>query len=464
MTRRFLFLASFVVAMLAVAGCRRGERGGEARNAVEVDLDSIRRRGVLRAVTDYNSVNYFVHRGVTIGYQYELLSQYAKHLGVELEIVPDNTLRGGLDKLESGKADILASTLFADSVFLPDVSFCEPYGQSGIVLVRSVGSRQAAARTLREALGGDTVCVMAMSFYSRAMDDFRDSTGVDVVVRPIEHYDAEQLVGLVAEREIPQTLCVEAIAKANQWQYDSLLVGPALTSERDLAWGVRRNSPSLRESVSQWMRGFKRSALFKRIYRKYVIDPREHRNAGQSTKAGTYQPTYEALIRGVATDKRYDWRLVSSIVYQESRFNPEASSWAGAMGLMQLMPETAARFGVYDISDPEQNIRAGYDFLLWLDKRLVANVADPRERVKFVLAAYNVGLGHIMDAIRLAQKFGREPQVWEGNVETALLLKANPAYYSDPVVKFGFSRGTETVAYVHNVMERYANYKRVLKE
>ncbi len=464
MARRFLFVASLLAALLAFAGCRSGERRAEVRDCVDVDLDSIRRRGVLRAVTDYNSVNYFVHRGVTIGYQYELLSQYAKHLGVELEIVPDNTLRGGLDKLESGKADIMASTLFVDTVFLPDVSFCEPYGQSGIVLVRSAGTRQAAAATLREAMAGDTVCVMARSFYSRAVGDFRDSTGVEVVVRPIEHYDAEQLVGLVAEREIPQTLCVEAIAKANQWQYDSLLIGPAMTAEMDLAWGVRRGSPGLRESISRWMRGFKRTALFKRIYRKYVVDPRELRNAGQSTKATTYQPTYEALIRGIATDKRYEWRLVSSIVYQESRFNPEAASWAGAMGLMQLMPETAARFGAYDISDPRQNIQAGYDFLLWLDKRLAANVADSRERVKFVLAAYNVGLGHIMDAIRLAEKFGREPQVWEENVETALLLKANPAYCSDPVVKFGFCRGTETVAYVHNVLERYANYRRVLKE
>lgn len=458
-----LLATSATAAMALFGGCKKAADTVATLGMVEVDLDSIRSRGTLRAVTDYNSVNYFVHKGVAVGYQYELLSEYAKHIGVDLEILADNTLEGGYEKLKCGKADILASTLVADTTLLPPMSLCEPYGQSRMVLVSHASSKRAKATKTQDALENDTICAMANSFYSRLLENVADTASFDMTIREIPHYDAEQLVGLVAEKEIPQTICLESIARASQWYYDSLTIGHALTGEINLSWGVRATSASLRKDISLWMKNFKRTSTFKRIYRKYVIDPREHHNTSQSTSASTYQDKYENLIKGVADDKRYNWILLSSIIYQESHFNANATSWAGAAGLMQLMPETAARFDVYDLSDPEQNVRAGFDYLMWLDRRLTSNVTDPQERVKFTIAAYNVGLGHIMDAIRLAQKFGRKAQVWDSNVETALLLKANPAYYSDPVVKHGFCRGTETISYVKNVMERYANYKKALR-
>lgn len=443
--------------LLALSGCSGGVREATfATDQVSVDLDSIRARGVLRAVTDYNSLNYFVHKGVPVGYQYELLRAYAHHLGVQLDLVADNTLEGGYDKLQSGRADLLASSLLSDTALLPPMLLCEPYGRSRVVVVARAG--ELAASDSLGALTGDTVACMAASFYSRLIAP--DAERLDLTVQEIEHYDAEQLVAMVAEGELPRALCLENIARANKWYYDNLVVGPALTGEVDLSWGVRTSSPALRDDVSAWLADFKKSTRFKRIYRKYVIDPREHHNSSASNvSAATYRATYEPLIRRVATDARYDWRFLSAVVYQESHFNPQARSWAGALGLMQLMPETAARFGADDPLDPESNLLAGYEFLLWLDTRLAPYVADHTERQKFVLAAYNVGLGHIMDAIRLAEKFEKRSDVWSGAVETALLLKANPAYYSDPVVKHGFCRGTETVAYVRCVVERYHNYQ-----
>lgn len=456
--------------LLALAGltamttsCRHSADGVVPVGEVDVDLDSIVARGCLTVVTDYNSVNYFIHKGVEVGYQYELLREYARHLGVQLKVVADNEMESAYDKLESGRADVLALTMVADSTLLPDMSICEPYGQSRMVLVGRDGCFDADA-DLRASIDGDTVSVMAGSFYETALDVAADSVDADVEIVPIRHYDAEQLVGLVAEDEIKMTVSLESVAKASQWYYDNLAVGPAISDEKDLAWGVRRSSPKLKEDISKWLRSFKRTYLFKRIYRKYVIDPREHHSASQSVSADTYIPVYEHLIKAIATQPRYDWILVSSMVYQESHFNPSARSWAGATGLLQLMPETGLRFGADDLSDPNQNLAAGYEYITWLDKRLTANVPDAGERVRFVLAAYNVGLGHVMDAIRLAEKFGKDASVWSGNVETAILLKSNPAYYSDPVVKHGFCRATETVAYVKSVMDRYANYKRVLKK
>ena len=305
---------------------------------------------------------------------------------------------------------------------------------------------------------------MAGSFYAATLRAINDTAQTPVVIEEIADYDVEQLIQMVAEKEIKQTLCVENIAKANHWYFSNLDVSERVGPEVDLAWAVRINSPQLKADIDKWLKAFKRTAKFKNIYRKYVIDPRDNHSSVQSISADTYRADYEHIIKKYATDYRYDEWLIASVVYQESHFNPKARSWAGACGLMQLMPETAYRFGVSDLSDPEQNIEAGVRMLLWLDSRLTQYVADRSERVKFTLAAYNVGLGHVMDAIRLAQSYGKDPQKWSGNVEVALLLKSNPQIYSSPLVKHGYCRGTETVNYVGNVIKRAQNYRRAYKK
>ncbi len=421
---------------------------------VSVDFDSIRRRGTLLAVTDYNSLNYFVYKGEAVGYQYELLQEYAAARGLELKLFADNDISSCTEMLRTGRADVVAASLVADTSIVPDMAFCEPYARSRMVVVRRE----------KEDYASDTIAVMRGSMYDKFLSQTTDTTVAGCVVRRIPHYGAEQLVGLVADRELSRTLCLENVARASKWYYDSLDISTTVGPEYDLAWAVRHASPELRKDISQWTAKFKKTARYKRLIRKYIIDPREHHSNTQNTASSTYDATYEDIIRSVATDPRYDWIFVSAVVYQESHFNPSAVSWAGACGLMQLMPETAVRFGVDDPYDPLQSVRAGYAFLLWLDKRMEAYVASPAERQKFVLAAYNIGLGHIMDAIRLAQKFGKEPNRWYDNVETTLLLKSNPVYASDPVVKHGFCRGTETVNYVRNVTARAQNYRRLLAD
>jgi membrane-bound lytic murein transglycosylase F len=168
---------------------------------------------------------------------------------------------------------------------------------------------------------------------------------------------------------------------------------------------------------------------------------------------------FDDIIKENAQLIGWDWELLASLIYQESHFNPKAKSWAGAFGLMQLMPNTAKRFGVDSISSPAQQIAAGVKFLKYLDKQWAKTVKDSVQRQKFVLASYNVGLGHIIDARNLAQKYGANPTVWDNNVEYYIRLKSKPKYYKDEVVKFGYCRGLETYLYVKKVWERYIHYK-----
>lgn len=432
-------------------------------NTADVDLDSIQRRNTLRIVTDYNTVNYFMCKDVAVGLQYELCNEYAKHIGAKLEITVSNNHEHNVDLLNSGKVDIIATTLIADSVNEKRIAFTQPYAQSKIVLVQRTDEKCVRADSLA-ALAGDTVSFLANSFYEDIINNINDTASFAAIEPdPIEHYDVEQIIQLVAEHEVSKAIALENIARVNKWYYPNLDVSVPLSANTNLAWGVRLNATALRADIDQWLSDFRKTQRFKRIYRKYIIDPREHHSTVQRTSAETYNNAFEAIIKRYTTDERYNYLLISSIIYQESHFNPDAVSWAGACGLMQLMPETALRFGVDDISQPEQNIKAGIKYIMWLDARLVKYVPNSQERIKFTLAAYNVGLGHIMDAIRLAEKHGMQTNKWDSNVEIALLQKGNAQYYSDPVVKHGYCRGTETINYVRNIIDRYNNYKRTIK-
>jgi membrane-bound lytic murein transglycosylase F len=171
---------------------------------------------------------------------------------------------------------------------------------------------------------------------------------------------------------------------------------------------------------------------------------------------------WDEAIKTYSEEIGWDWRLVASLIYQESRFNPKARSWAGAYGLMQLMPSTAVRFGVSRNSPPEEQIRAGIEFLKWLDDRFREQIPDDQERIKFILASYNIGPGHIIDAMSLAEKFGKDSKLWDHNVDEYLLKKSNPVFYRDPVVKYGYCRGIETLDYVNQVLDRYEHYRNII--
>ena len=171
---------------------------------------------------------------------------------------------------------------------------------------------------------------------------------------------------------------------------------------------------------------------------------------------------YDKIIKKYSKEINWDWRLVASLIYQESRFKPNAVSWAGAYGLMQLMPVTAQKMGISKNATPVQQIKAGTELIKWLEERF-ENIQDHSERIKFVLAAYNVGLGHVLDAQKLAEKDGKDPDIWDDNVDEYLLKKSDPDFYNDPVVKYGYCRGIETYNYVSQILDRYEHYKNIIK-
>jgi membrane-bound lytic murein transglycosylase F len=173
---------------------------------------------------------------------------------------------------------------------------------------------------------------------------------------------------------------------------------------------------------------------------------------------------YDDLIRESSASINWDWRLLASLICQESEFRPDAVSHSGAYGLMQIMPVTARNFGIDITSSPANNVKAGILYINWLYSIFDSKIADESERLSFVLASYNAGPGHVLDAMRLAEKNGMDPQKWDGNVAVWLLKKSERQYYRDSVVKSGYFRGTESVKFVSEVLNRYEHYKNIIPQ
>ena len=173
---------------------------------------------------------------------------------------------------------------------------------------------------------------------------------------------------------------------------------------------------------------------------------------------------YDELFKKYAKRIDWDWRLLASLAYAESNFDPTVVSWAGARGLMQLMPRTARILGVPPgkEDDPEESIKAAVVYIGRLDKSF-ASVGDKEERIKFILASYNAGEGHIKDAMALAKKYGADPTCWKDNVEKYLKLKSHERYFNDEVCKNGYFRGEETCRFVKDILQRHRLYKDKIK-
>ena len=178
-------------------------------------------------------------------------------------------------------------------------------------------------------------------------------------------------------------------------------------------------------------------------------------------KRGGIISHYDQFFIAYSRDIRWDWRLLAAQCYQESTFDPKAVSFAGAKGLMQIMPGTADHLGVSRsrLYEPEANIAAATKYIAEL-QRTFADIGDHYERTNFVLASYNGGAHHIRDAMALAKRDGKNNHRW-GEVAPYVLKLAQPKYYNDPLVKYGYMRGSETVDYVSKIRQRFAGYQGV---
>ena len=425
-----------------------------------LDLTEIQSRGFIRAAVDNNSTGYYIYRGRRMGYEYELLRDFSKRLDVELHLVLVSEINTAFEYLEDGKVDLIAMNLETNPERAAKASFSLPLGKMSTVLVGKKGNSRINSW---EQLEGDTIHVRENSIYKDQLLNIRDSLGVSfTIMEEITHEEA--LIDQVVEGRIKWTMADQNIAKANATYYEGLDISWKVQEEGEVAWVTRTNSPMLLEFLNDWLSD-KQKRFIPDVYAKYFLNSKNsyfRSTSPFSSIAGNRISAYDEMIEDAATLLGWDWRLLSSLVYKESRFDTTATSYAGAQGLLQLMPVTLARFGVENPNDARESLIGGVKYLSYLDKFWMSRIPETNERIKFILASYNIGHGHVEDAWRLTMKYGKNTQSWD-EVSDFLALKSDPEYYRDPIVKSGFAKGHLAVAYVKDVLSIYEAYRMLVQ-
>ncbi len=418
-----------------------------------LDKEGILTRGTLRVAVDNNSSSFYIYRGRRMGYEYELLLDLGKELGVQVEFVVASDIDEAFTKLEEGRVDLIAMNVQQNDERESFVIFTEAIGSMSTVLV----GREKL--TSWDTLGMDTVVVRKGAVYKSQLEQIKDSLSLDFTILEVQDHE-ETLLDRVYEQELRWTVAEKNVAQTNATYYDELQLGLEVSKEEPVTWALRSTSPNLLQAVNSWLVE-KKKVFIPRTYARYFLNSKnqyERTTNAYSSLGGNRISVYDELIQAQAQSLGWDWRLLAALVYKESRFDTTALSYAGAQGLLQLMPVTVERFGVTNPNDPVESLKGGVKYLQYLDKFWMERVPETNERIKFILASYNIGQGHVDDAWRLTLKYRKNTQSWQ-EVSNFLNLKSDPKYYRDPVVKSGYAKGHIAVKYVRDVLALFQSYK-----
>lgn len=420
------------------------------------DLEAIKQRGVLRVLTRNNPTTYFLWRGELLGFEYELARHFAEQNNLRLEMIVPPSRDQLLSWLRQGKGDIIAASMpINDKLDKKGIHFSRPYNQSSEILI-SRSDEMGLERS--ESLSGRTVVVPQSSPSWQTLKKLQ-AQGINLtLVAAPEDLETGVLIDKVANGEYDLTVANSHTLDIELTWRDDVKAAFPLDAPKPHGWLVRENNPQLLQAVNNFFKKEYRGLFYNVTYRKYF--KKTKRNLQQVVlQSDIYNDNrlspYDGMVKKYAKKYGFDWRLLVSQMYQESRFEPGAKSWMGAMGLMQVMPRTAMELGLEDLHQPEIGLHAGVKYLHWLMRRFEPElpVAD---RTWFALASYNAGIGHVLDARRLARKLSLDPNQWFSNVEKAMLLLSNKDYAKN--ARHGYVRGYEPVNYVREIRDRYQAY------
>lgn len=459
--RSILWSLSAILLLCCIFGCRGNQR---VEKVSSHDLPQIKDSGELVVLTLYSSTSYFIYRGQDMGFQYELSEQFAKSLGLKLRIEVARNVHELIEKLLAGKGDLIAYNLPITKEWKDSLTYCGEEVITHQVIVQRRNRRTKLLKDVTELIGKE-VYVKPGKYYERLVH-LNQELGGGILIRKVtnDSITIEDLITQVSQGRIAYTVADDDVAQLNTTYYPNLNVSLSVSFDQRASWAVRKNSPLLAEAANKWHKENLTSPDYTASTKKYFeISKALPHSPILSLREGKISH-YDKLFKKYSAEIDWDWRLLASLAYTESNFDTTAVSWAGAKGLMQLMPATARAMGMPPgrEKNPEESIKAAIKYIAATTRSFTS--VPEQERIKFILAAYNSGIGHVFDAMALAEKYGKNKYIWQDNVEKFILLKSHEEYFTDPVCKNGYFRGIETYNFVREITARFEQYKKKIKE
>lgn len=417
------------------------------------DLRQIK-KDTLRVLVLSDPLTWEQRPGAMTGLEWELLERFAKRQRLRVKAVPVSDRDSMLVMLQEGRGDVIAAQLSASGWTAPYTHHTQPYRMVAGMYARP---RITLPGSNDEQPAMDTLTVSAWSPF---LDSLQRSLVVDsgVILRVVDQRP-EDLLARSALGKVPALLVSDATANMEAKRLPLVEFGPRVGSSVSLVFAVRSNADHLLHALDTWL-----AVATEREARKAIITAYTNglgargpiRSFSALAFGGDTISPYDSLFQLHADSLSWDWRLLAAVAFKESRFDTAALSYAGAGGLMQMMPNTATLMGVTAEGGLNGHIEGASRYLDRLDRIWRKEIPDPAQRLKFVLAAYNAGPGHVKDAQRLAKELGLDPDRWDGNVERAIVLLNRPKYFTRPCVRSGYCRGQDTYWYVRDVVKMYA--------
>ncbi|MES2799997.1 MAG: transporter substrate-binding domain-containing protein [Bacteroidota bacterium] len=468
---RNIFSSLFALLFLSALVACGGNNDDSGKVIHDNDLDEILKKGILTVLVENSSTSYLIYRGKKMGFEYEILREFADELGVKLEV----KILSDLDKIPQlmaeKQADIVACNYTYSKDRAENVDFSIPYLVTPQVLVqRKNGFSTEKIPAVEyvaapENLINKKIHVWENSSFHKRLVNLQEELGDTILIENVQgEIGNEEMIELVAEGMIDYTVSDQNLAAANAKFYDNLDVSTVLSVNQKICFGIRKNTPLLQARLDKWLDEYMKKASFRYLKNKYFelgYEASVKIKNNLINKRGVLSP-YDAIFKKEARRYNYEWTLLASQAYQESQFDPLAVGFGGSYSMMQFMPAVGPNYDVYPDSPPEVQIAGGMRLMNKYYKRW-SSIPDHEQRIKFSLASYNAGLGHVLDAIALAEKNGKNTKVWDNNVDEMMMNLSKQAYYRDPVVKNGAHRGMITYQYVHKIYYRHLEWKAMFK-
>jgi len=423
------------------------------RSERKLDLKEINKQNLtLRIITRNSPETYFLWRGELMGFEYELMREFAKRHKVRLEVIVAESYEQMKSLLAQGKGDLIAAGISRIEERKSELKFSFRYNRVSELLVAHKDSPRI--KDLKD-LKGRTISIRKTSAFWTTAQKFAEQHGVNIIAAD-EQLPTELLIAQVANKVIDLTIADSNLVSIEKRFRDNIVTPLTLKENVPYAYAVRKNNPQLLNALNAFIKKEYRGTFYNVVKGKYFSSPKRLKRYRQDRiTADSNLSPFDSQVKIDARKYQFDWRLITSQMFQESRFNPSALSAAGAQGLMQVLPRTAKELGYLDLTQPEQSISAGIQYMDWTRARFEKNI-HIEEKIYFALAAYNAGFGHVRDAQKLAKQMNLRDDKWFDNVEKAMLLLQQPKYYKK--TRYGYCRGSEPVNYVREIQQRYLSY------
>jgi membrane-bound lytic murein transglycosylase F len=427
-------------------------------NTYKADLDDIVQKDVLRVLTRNTATTYFIYRGEQLGFEYELMKDFAKSQGVRLELVIPPDREALARYLAEGKGDLVAAGLTVTDERKKEFDFSSAYNHVSELLVVPV--KDTASQSIAD-FKGKKIAVRKSSSYFESLTALKEKNGFEIELVP-ETMETEEILEAVADGKYAATVADSNIVEVELTYADKLRsVGP-LGAPKDLGWMIRKDQPKLKAALDAYIKKNYKGLFYNMMVNKYFKNAKQMAAATSSDRSDVKGKIseWDGLAKKYATMYEFDWRLVLAQMYQESHFDVKAKSWVGALGLMQVMPGTAKDLKIADVTDPDQGVQAGVKLMARYANLFNSPKVKEKDRLRFALAAYNCGPGHVYDARRIAEDMKLDPNKWFKNVEKAMLALSKPEYAKK--ARYGYCRCTEPVNYVSEIQTRYDSYSKLV--